>query len=404
MSAAVSSAPYAALSLTAQRSRLVWNRQDEAHLSVTAARKALLALWPNALRIGLTATPTRKDGRALGLLYDALIEPTTTAELTAQGYLVTARYFSVSKPDLKRVRTVAGDFHQGELETAMNQPRLVGDIVTHWLTHAATRRTVVFATSIAHSVALCEGFLSHGVAAEHVDADTPQPMREATFARFRDGRTQVLTNCFLASYGFDLPDLSCVVLARATKSLQLYLQMVGRGLRTADGKPNCLVLDHSGCVHQHGFAQDARVWTLDGVRALVEPQQSARERREAKMLECPECHCTFSGARLCPECSYFFAPRGREIKTLEGELVEIGEHLEPEQQDRAVFYAELRGVAAERNFKGGWAAHKFRDKFGDWPPYAWNNDPAATPSLETRRWVQSRFIAWRKARERTAAA
>ena len=377
---------------------------DEAHLSVTAARKALLALWPNALRIGLTATPTRKDGRALGLLYDSLIEPTTTAELTRQRYLAPARYFSLGKPDLERVRTLAGDFHQGELEAAMNQPRLVADVVETWFAHAPPRRTAVFASSIAHSVSLCEGYLRAGVAAEHVDADTPQQMRDATFARFRDGRTQVLTNCFLASYGFDLPDLACVVLARPTKSLQLYLQMVGRGLRTTEGKTNCLVLDHSGCVHQHGFAHDLRVWTLDGDRALVESHRFERERREAKVLECPECHCTFSGARLCPECGYFFAPRGREIKTLEGELVEIGEHLEPEEQERAVLYAELRGVAAERGFKVGWAAHQYLEKFKDWPPRAWNNHPAATPSLQTRRWIQSRFIAWRKARERTAPA
>ena len=147
---------------------------DEAHLSITAARKALLALWPNALRIGLTATPTRKDGRALGVLYDALIEPTTTAELMREGYLAPARYFSLGKPDLERVRTVAGDFHQGELDAAVNQPRLVADVCETcetcetWLKHAATRRSVVFATSIAHSVALCEGFLRIAVAAEHV--------------------------------------------------------------------------------------------------------------------------------------------------------------------------------------------------------------------------------------------
>ena len=180
--------------------------------------------------------------------------------------------------------------------------------------------------------------------------------------------------------------------------------MIGRGLRTAEGKADCLVLDHSGCVHQHGFAHDARVWTLEGERALVETQQSARERREAKQLTCPECACVFSGARLCPECGFFFAPRGREIETLEGELVEIGEHLEPEQQDQAVLFAELRGLATERGFKPGWAAHSFRDKYGDWPPRSWSNHPAATPSLETRRWGQSRHIAYRKAREQESYA
>jgi DNA repair protein RadD len=376
---------------------------DEAHLSITETRKGLLDLWPQAVRIGLTATPTRKDGRALGILYDQLIEPTTTADLVREQFLVPARYFSVSEPDLARVHIVAGDYHQGELEVAVNQPRLIGDIVVHWLKHSATRRTVVFATSIKHSAALCEEFLRAGVAAEHVDADTPQGLRDATFDRFRSGQTQVLTNCFLASYGFDLPELSCVVLARPTKSLMLYLQMIGRGMRTAEGKTNCLVLDHSGCVHRHGFAHDERLWTLEGRHALVQREKSASERRETKQLTCPECACVFAGARLCPECGYFFAPKGKEVHTLAGELVEIGAALRPEQRDQLAFFAELRGIAHERNYKDGWAAHKFKERFGDWPPRQFTGVIATQPSIETRRWIKSRTIAWLKARTQITA-
>jgi superfamily II DNA or RNA helicase len=376
---------------------------DEAHLSITELRAELLNRWPSALRVGLTATPTRKDGRALGVLYDRLLEPVTVADLVRDGYLVPARYFSISEPDLARVRTVAGDYHQGQLEAAVNQPQLVGDVVAHWLKHAAVRRTVVFATSIAHSVALCEEFLRCGVATEHVDADTPQELRDATFERFRSGQTQVLTNCFLASYGFDLPELSCVVLARPTRSLMLYLQMIGRGLRTAAGKTDCLVLDHSGCVHRHGFAHDERIWTLEGSRALVEHQKSERERHEDKQLTCPECAAVFAGARLCPECGYFFAPKGKEVVALDGELVEIGQHLAPKDQDRLAFFSELLGIVRERGYQHGWAAHKFRERFGDWPARSWGSAPPARPSETTRRWVKSRNIAWARARDVGAA-
>jgi DNA repair protein RadD len=361
-------------------------------------------MWPGAIRVGLTATPTRKDGRALGVLYDALLEPATTAELVRGGYLVPGRYFSVSEPDLARVRTVAGDYHQGELEAAVNRPELVGDVVEHWLKHAAMRRTVVFATSIKHSVALCEEFLRCGVAAEHVDANTPQELRDATFERFRSGQTQVLTNCFLASYGFDLPELSCVVLARPTRSLMLFLQMLGRGLRTAPGKTDCLVLDHSGCVHRHGFAHDARAWTLEGEHALVTRPKAASERRESTQRTCPECSCVFAGARLCPECGFFFAPKGKEVKTLTGELVEIGQHLGRDDQDRLAFFSELRAFAAERNWQPGWAAHKYKEKFGAWPPRGWNATPLVEPSLETRRWVKSQTIRWLKTRHMEATA
>lgn len=373
---------------------------DEAHLSITDVRRRLLACWPNALRIGLTATPTRKDGRALGVLYDRLIEPATVAELQRDGFLVPARYFSISEPDLDRVRTIGGDYHGRDLEKAVNQPQLVGDIVQTWLARAGDRRTVVFCTSIAHSVAVSEAFQRAGVATEHVDASTPTAEREAIFERFSTGRTQILTNCFLASYGFDLPVLSCVVLARPTKSLMLYLQMLGRGLRIAESKSDCLVLDHSGCVHRHGFAHDERPWTLEGEFSLVRDATSAaRETAEARQIDCPECAAVFSGTRTCPSCGYYLAPKGKIVETIDGELVEVGASLQPDQQDRLEFYLELRGFARERNYSPKWPAAQYRSKFGTWPPWSWNDLPAAAPGLVTRRWCKSRLIAWRKAQQ-----
>lgn len=373
---------------------------DEAHLSITITREQLLGLWPDALRIGLTATPTRKDGRALGLLYDTIIEPATTAELTRDGYLVPARYWSWPTPDLGGVRVTAGDYNLHDLAGVMNRAPLLGDIVGHWLTHAADRRTVVFCTSIAHAVALAEAFRRAEVPAEHVDAGTPAPARAATFKRFGLGETQVLTNCFLAAYGFDLPVLACIVLARPTRSLMLYLQMLGRGLRIAPGKRDCLVLDHAGCVHQHGFAADPRRWTLEG-RYALEPAPT-RGRPERPATECPACHAVWSGSPRCPECGYELRPAGRMVETVEGDLVEMAVGAQPDVQDRAVFYAELRGVAAEKGYKSGWAAHKFRERYGDFPPWRWNAAPAAEPSATTRSWVKSRVIAWARAQERAA--
>jgi DNA repair protein RadD len=373
---------------------------DEAHLSITLTRQQLLALWPDAVRVGLTATPTRKDGRALGVLYDCLLEPATTETLTTLGHLVPARYFSWPTPDLGGVRVTAGDFNLADLEAVMNQTPLLGDVVETWLAHAATRRTIVYATSIAHAVALAEAFRRAGVAAEHVDAKTPTPAREATFRRFTSGDTQVLTNCFLAAYGVDLPALSCVVLARPTRSLMLYLQMLGRGLRPAPGKRDCLVLDHAGCVHRHSFATDARAWTLDGEYALAPSPKRAAAERNAK--ECPACHAVWTGSARCPECGYELRPSGRMVQALDGELVEIAVGAAPEEQDRRAWYAELRGYATERGFKVAWAAYKYRDKYGTFPPFPWNDEPAAAPSIATRGWLKSRAIAWARSRERVA--
>lgn len=374
---------------------------DEAHLAVTERRSALLDHWPTARCVGLTATPVRRDGRALGVVFDRLIAPVTTAQLQADGFLVPGRYWAPSTPDLRRVRITAGDFNARELDAAVNRAELVGDVVAHWLRLAADRRTVVFCASIPHSIAVAEAFQRTGVIAEHVDANTPTGEREMTFERFTRGQTQVLTNCFLASYGFDLPALSAVVLARPTRSLMLYLQMVGRGLRIAPDKHDCLVLDHAGCVHLHGFAHDPRAWTLEGLAIGATPARigDRRECAEPRVLDCPECTAVFSRSLTCPECGYRFKPAARDVRAIDGDLVELSEH-EPERIDREGFYREMRGVALERNYSPKWAAVTFRDRFGMWPPFAWNSGYAIEPSLATRRWVKSRAIAWAKSQRR----
>lgn len=379
---------------------------DEAHLYATKIRQELLNRWPSATRLGLTATPCRRDGRGLGM-FDELTEAATVAQLTAAGILCPARYFSIAEPDLRKVRIVAGDYQRAELAQAMTP--LVADIPATWLERAAGRRTAVFAVNVAHSVALRDAFLVQGVAAEHVDGATPLGERAAIFDRFARGVTQVLTNCSLVSYGYDLPVLDCIVLARPTRSLALYLQMIGRGLRSAPAKRDCLVLDHSGAVHRHGFAIDERAWSLDGHADLAASSRRAQERdrphrEESKQLDCPDCKAVFSGTRTCPECGYYFAPKGRMIRALEGELVEVGAQLGEAQAGKLAFYLELRGFASERSYASGWAAHKFKEKHGHFPPWSWNDLAAASPSLETRRWIRSRIIAYAKARERERIA
>jgi DNA repair protein RadD len=366
---------------------------DEAHIGLTERRQELLTRFPGAKIIGLTATPCRGDGKALGAVYDELVEITNPADLTHDGYLCKARYFSVANPDLRGVRTTAGDYNGRDLEGVMNRPQLVGDIVSHWLKHAGGRRTVVFATSIAHSAALAQEFLNAGVAAEHVDANTTHDDRKAIFERFSNGQTQVLSNCTLASVGFDLPELDCVVFGRPTKSVALYLQMLGRGLRPAPGKSDCLVLDHAGNVHRHGFATDERFWTLHGKYAIDQAKQEAekaeREERDEVDMECPECKALWRGGGLCPECGWTPPPKQKPVETLDGELIELGQHDTISDAKRLRFYMELVGLAEQKGWKPGFAAYKYRERFGDWPKREWNRYGGVEPRWETIRWVQS---------------
>lgn len=381
---------------------------DEAHVGVTEARERLFNLWPYATLLGLTATPCRSDGKALGRIYDELIEVAQVADLVKQGYLVDADYYSVSEPDLRKVRTTAGDYNKGDLGRVMNRPKLVGDIVGHWLEHASDRRTVVFASSIDHSAALAHQFMLMGVAAEHVDANTPTAERERIFERFSSGRTQVLTNCMLASIGFDLPELDCVVFARPTKSLGLYIQMIGRGLRTAPGKERCLVLDHAGNVMRHGFATETRYWTLHGKYAEdeVKKELAKKEKEERELMEvsCPECHYVFEASPECPNCGYVFPKKGRVLETLDGQLIPLNMKRKDEIDDYE-FYLQLAGYAKIKDYKPGWIAHKFKEKFKRWPDRAWANDAKLypiTPTNEVLRWIQSRQIAWARSQKKYA--
>ncbi|MBI5018420.1 MAG: DEAD/DEAH box helicase, partial [Deltaproteobacteria bacterium] len=273
---------------------------DEAHLAITPSVRRILEAYPRASVVGLTATPARGDGRGLGEVFDDLVLGPSVAELVEQGFLVPQRYFAPSKPDLAGVRIERGDYVQDDLEDRMDRPTLVGDVVSNWLRLAQYRQTVVFATSIKHSIHLRDRFREVGITAEHLDANTPNEEREAVLQRVASGETQVVCNCFLLSYGWDCPPISCAVLARPTKSVVLYLQMVGRILRPHEGKDDALIIDHAAAVDEIGFVDEPMPWSLDGRERVQERRQT--ERKRSKPLTCEQCFAIYAGQLACPHC------------------------------------------------------------------------------------------------------
>ena len=127
----------------------------------------------------------------------------------------------------------------------------------------------------AQSIHLRDEFIKSGVRAEHIDGTTPKPERDASLARLASGEIELVTNCMVLTEGWDMPEVGCCILARPTKKMGLYRQMIGRVLRPADGKTDAIILDHSGAVFRHGFAEDPVEWTLDPDR----PAESAGARR-----------------------------------------------------------------------------------------------------------------------------
>jgi superfamily II DNA or RNA helicase len=215
--------------------------------------------------IGLSATPFRKG---MGLVFDRLVVTATLRSLTEQGYLVPALCYAPSVPDLTGVKSNGGDWVEDALAEVMGDAKLIGDVVENWCRLAEGRQTIVFGCNVAHSRELARQFSLAGVRAAHVDGYTDIAERTQIIDAFRAGRIRVLCNVAVLTKGFDAPETACVVLARPTKSLMMHYQMMGRGLRTADGKKDCLaagtqVLTDKGLVNIEHVTLDHKVW--DGV-------------------------------------------------------------------------------------------------------------------------------------------
>jgi DNA repair protein RadD len=380
---------------------------DEAHRARGRTREHLINLYPEAVLLGMTATPCRGDGRGLGNLFDVMIEAPQVADLIVGGYLVKSRVYAPVNPDLKGVRVEKGDYVISQLAGRMNTAALVGDIVEHWHKHGEQRRTIAFAVDVAHSVAIRNQFLRAGVCAEHLDGETPIPEREAILARLASGETEVVSNCMVLTEGWDCPPVGCCILARPTKQMGLFRQMVGRVLRPAEVKPDAIVLDHSGAVFRHGLPEDHVEWTLDVDGRATTPAHEKRKRGEAATLrECPSCKAIMVKPP-CGACGWVPEPKARNIDFADGKLgLVIGGHAREHrytEDQKVIWHRMLIGEALRRGKNPNWAFYLFRDKFGHDRPSHWDRT-ALEPTLEVTNFVRSRIIAFAKAKGRERVA
>lgn len=375
---------------------------DEAHHATAQSYRTLIEAYPNAVVVGLTATPCRADGTGLGNVFDALVQGTTYSAALEEGYLVKPRYYAPYTPDLSDVTTRAGDYAEDDLEREMNQPQLVGDIVQHYAKLAADRQGIVFATRVRHSLALCAEFIRAGFTAFHIDGTTPTDERDELMQQFRDGDLQIMVNVGVATEGLDVPNVGAVVLARPTKSVSLHMQMIGRGLRPAEGKDSTLILDHAGNTVRLGPVEIRESWSLDQKKG----KSKKKKDREPKEITCDECSAIFYGTRTCPQCGHIHeyerAPLDMEV--VDGELVEIGE--EPMVYTTAMkqgFYRMLLHYADNHGKKPGWAYHTYKARWGVYPTWG-SGDHRVHPSPEVIAWIngylKQQRIAWAKRQEK----
>lgn len=332
---------------------------DEAHRDASQGRRKLRALYPNAFRLGVTATPHRLDGKGLREDYDEMITVSSISELIADGYLAAPKAFTVPTellPDLKGVKILAGEYEADTLDKAVNHRMLVGGVVEHWLRIARNRRTVVFAASIEHSKHIVARFIEAGVVAAHLDQHVSNTERAAILARLEAGTLKIVSCVNILAEGWDCPPVKCVVQARPTKSLNLHIQQTGRGMRPWNGIVP-LILDHAGNIMEHGLPQMDRDWSLDG-----EVKRKGNGRGPVKVCD----HCMAlvpAGVHVCPECSEPFPIASRVLE-------ETSDNLEVYQLSAADHLAEWERIlkfSKRKKFTEQWARRVFEAKYGTAP-------------------------------------
>lgn len=344
---------------------------DEAHHATASTWKQIFDAYQRAFILGVTATPIRAGGESLGRqnggLFDIMVEGPQITDLIALGYLVKPRVFCPpTKVDLSGVKTLkrTGDYDTLELAARVDKPQITGDAVAHYRKLADRQPCVVFCVSVAHAQHVAEEFRHAGYNAYALDGSLDDKTRSDTLRGLGNGKVHVVTSCDIISEGTDIPAIGCAILLRPTQSTGLYLQQVGRALRTLEGKSHATILDHVGNTFVHGLPDDFRLWTLDGVRSYNRKKEATDEEKPLANTQCEHCYAIFPKAPKCPACGTEVAPKTRKLKSVEGELEEYKPDPQAEIQRQLIADQKLKGALLKQAKRFGrspaWVEAKFK--------------------------------------------
>lgn len=331
---------------------------DEAHHALAKTYLQVINASPRARVLGVTATPSRLDGKGLGDLFDELLTGPSVQELTDAGYLAPAVVYAPSTIDTSNVRTVAGDWQKSQLSVAADRPTITGCAIEHYRRLADGVPAIAFCVSVAHAQHVAAQFRAAGYTARCVDGNTPQADRDGAIAGLARGTLDVLTSCEIISEGVDVPVVGCGILLRPTKSTALALQQMGRILRPAPGKREAVILDHAGNCLRHGLPEEDREWTLEAGYK----QRRGESDGGPSVRQCTRCYFVHRAAPQCPQCGHVYPVQSREVEQQDGEL----QRLNPEQVrarrevGRARDRAALERIAEARGYNPAWVEHILR--------------------------------------------
>ncbi len=325
---------------------------DEAHHSTASSYKKIYEAFPDALRLGFTATPCRLNAGGLGEVYEDLITSVSTKWLIDNHYLSPYRYYSVKLADTSELHVKAGEYSADEVAELMQNKEIYGETVSQWEKLARGKKTIAYCASVEAAEETAEQFRQAGYTAASLSGSTPKEQRTQIMQDFRDSKIMILTNCELFGEGLDVPDCECTVLLRPTQSLTLYIQQSMRSMRYMPNK-TAIIIDHVGNCYLHGLPDDDREWTL-------EPK--AKQANMVKIRECPMCFSVYPPTKQkCPYCGYAAVKeiQRKEKKTVEIDLVEMQRQEDIKNTKYADLSAEtwsdVERIRKARGYKIQWA-------------------------------------------------
>ena len=267
---------------------------DEAHHALAKTYKEMWERFPNAKFLGLTATPCRLNGKGFTDLFDVLVQSWSVPEFISKGRLATYDFVSIKSDgvtqrliDSLQKRGADGDYQNKEMDMLLNKKPSIERLYRSLEEFGKDRKGIVYAINISHAQKITKQYQEHGVKAIAIDSKTPAAERQQDIEAFKKGDIQVLVNVDIFSEGFDCPDVELVQLARPTLSLAKYLQMVGRGLRVAKGKKNCVIIDNVGLYRVFGLPSQVWNWNamFEGKLKVGKKKETPKEREYFLMNE-----------------------------------------------------------------------------------------------------------------------
>lgn len=386
---------------------------DEAHSMRKKVAEFLAAT--DAVVVGLTATPFTKG---MGKIYSNLVNVVTMNELIERQYLVPLKIYAARAINTEGMKVVAGEWSEKEIETRGME--IVGDIVSEWqdkTTHhfGGPVKTIVFSATVDHGEELCRQFAAAGYNFKQISyREGNEDYRRKIIEEFKKADSEIhgLVSCEVFTKGFDVPDVQCGISARPyRKSLSSHMQQMGRVMRASPGKTFGLWLDHSGNALR--FRDDVAQVFAHGVSELDDGKLESKVRKEPTKVERAEIRCSCGYLlepwdKKCPGCG---RERKRQtmVETQPGVMQELVDQKRKNKEvgwdEKAAFYAGLKHYADTHGYKSGWAANKYRDRFGVWP-----NDvrvaqvQPSPPDAKTHSWIRSQAIKFAKSKQSRRAA